>query len=341
MENCHSPHLGGISMKFKVATIAGLAILSLCVDSQFVVASDSAPPQASAVGYTVNTFHSTFANDVGKSSIGAKYNWFLDKWWTWAATRPESLTFTPGSGITITDGGDTSGYTIGTAASLKYPPRNWVGKAFGGGAYFEAELKFDPAAVKKEGLVGYPAWWLEPIEHLALPNTSQWQGQEAGYEHFTELDIFEYNQWKRHPDYVYSGAVHEWYGVYHKTCPPPNGFCRVSNTGNGTNYNNFLIETPPSTDFSQFHKLGLLWVPASNTAQGYLQYYFDGVPMSGDRITWDKFTNQSPPPGLTPWTFGVTDRMHFVLILGTGNGLPMTVRAVNVWQASTAQNLQN
>jgi len=37
---------------------------------------------------------------------------------------------------------------------------------------------------------------------------------------------------------------------------------------NGGNYNNFLIETPESTDFSQFHKLEVLWVPATDIRQG-------------------------------------------------------------------------
>jgi hypothetical protein len=103
---------------------------------------------------------------------------------------------------------------------------------------------------------------------------------------------------------------------------------------------NRFIEAPQSTDLSQFHKFGLLWVPATDTTQGYLQYYFDGV-ATGDKITWDKYTDQPPPPGKAAWTFGVVDQMHFVLILGTGNGQPMTIRSVDVWQSSPAQNLQN
>jgi hypothetical protein len=329
-----------IPMRSGLAAVFGVTLGLVGAAAEAIAGADGIPPAAAVAGYTVNTFHSTFSNDVGNTSDGLGFNWFLNKWWTWPATRPESLTFTPGAGITISDGGDTAGYTIGSAASKKNPPRNWVGKAFGGGAYFVAELKFDPIAVRQDGLIGYPAWWLEPIEHLANPSADQWAGQEAGYEHFTELDVFEYNQWKKHGSNSYSGAVHEWYGVYRKTCPPPNGFCKVSNTGNGGSYNNFLIQLPQSTDLSQFHKLGLLWVPATANTQGYLQYYFDDTATS-DKITWVQFADQAPPPGMTPWTFGVTDRMHYVLILGTGNGLPMTVRSVDVWQGSSAHNLQN
>jgi hypothetical protein len=35
----------------------------------------------------------------------------------------------------------------------------------------------------------------------------------------------------------------------------------------------------------------------------------------------------------------VLDRNHLVLILGSGRAQPMTVRAVDVWQASDAANL--
>jgi hypothetical protein len=326
-------------MDLKTVAVIGFAIMGICAGRELLAAStDAVPSQAAAVGYATNTFHSSFLNDLQNSSGNAGVNWYLDKWFTWAPTKAESLKLTRGVGITLTDGGDTSGYTIGTAASKKNPPRNWIGKAFGGGGYFEAQLKFDTTAVMKDGGIGYPAWWLEPIEHLADPRSDQWPGQESGYEHFAEIDVFEYNQWKRHPPHVYSGAVHEWYGVYRKTCTP--NFCRVSNTNDGTNFNNFLIEAPQSTDFSQFHKFGFLWVPATDTTQGYLQYYFDGMATS-DKITWDKFANQPPPPGKAAWTFGVIDRLHFVLILGTGNGQPMTVRSVDVWQSSPGQNLQN
>ena len=42
---------------------------------------------------------------------------------------------------------------------------------------------------------------------------------------------------------------------------------------------------------------------------------------------------------MTPWTFGILDQQHVVLILGTGPGEPMTIESVNVWQASAANNL--
>ncbi len=327
-------------MNTQVAIAIGASMVMISGGADTLAATaNTAPAQAAAVGYKSNTFHSTFSNDLQTSGSGSnQVNWYLDKWFTWPSTRPESISIQPGEGITLTNGGDTSNYAIGTAAARKNnPPRHWVGKAFGGGAYFEAEIRFDFASVTQPTGAGFPSWWMMPVEHFADPRTDQWVGQAPGYEHFTEIDVFEYNQWKKHP-YLYSGAVHEWYGVYKKTCVP--NFCRVSNTNNGGSFNNFVIETPHASDFTQFHKFGLLWIPATDTTKGYLQYYFDGV-ATDDRITWDKFKNQPPPPDSAGWAFGVTDQLHFVLILGTGNGQPMTVRSVDVWQSSGAQNIQN
>jgi hypothetical protein len=60
--------------------------------------------------------------------------------------------------------------------------------------------------------------------------------------------------------------------------------------------------------------------------------------MGADR-RWTKFDNQPPPPTNQPWAFGRLDQEHLVLILGTGPNEPMTIRSVNVWQASDSNNL--
>lgn len=327
-------------MNRRTATIAArLIVIFVAPIATTYADSNRVPPQASGVGYTSNTFHSTFQSDVQASGNQPKQiNWYLEKWFTLVPTPQESISISPPDGITLTNGGDSSNYTIGSAAARKSnSPHHWVGKAFGGGGYFEADIRFDLTRVTQPGGVGFPSWWLMPVEHFAEPRTDQWVGQANGYEHFTELDIFEYNQWASHPN-AYSGAVHEWYGVYGKTCLP--NFCHASNTNNEGAFNNFIIQTPGTTDFSQFHRYGLLWVTATDTTQGYLQYYFDGA-ATNDRITWERFTNQAPPPGRASWAFSVTDRLHFVLILGTGNGQPMTIRSVNVWQSSASQNISN
>jgi hypothetical protein len=112
----------------------------------------------------------------------------------------------------------------------------------------------------------------------------------------------------------------------------------VSNSrGGGTDFANFVIHASAGTDFTRLHRFGFLWIPATDTSNGYAQYYFDGKPTS-DRITWNKFRGQPAPPGSGAWTFGVIDRQHLAILLDSGPGQPMTVKSVNVWQASTDGN---
>ena len=334
-----------IDMKKTGLKKTGLGLLAVtlfasCINTRHSapVAAGLAPGQASTVGYSVNTFHSTFSNDVDVGNAKPSgIHWFVDRWFGAKATHGDHLGFPSGGGITLNDGGDAANYTIGSAAQSRSAASHWGGSAFGGGGYFEAVIQFDTTPVTAPGAEGFPAWWLEPIEHMADPKADIWPGQPPGYENFTEVDIFEYNQWKQHGANVYSGAVHNWYGIYKQTCPQ---FCRVSNINNLSRFNNYLIQVPANTDYGQPHKYAVLWVPATNSAPGYLQYFFDDKPVS-DRVSWSKFTNQAPPPGQAPWTFGVVDTQHLVLILGTGTNQPMTVRSVDVWQASDAQNIHN
>jgi hypothetical protein len=114
----------------------------------------------------------------------------------------------------------------------------------------------------------------------------------------------------------------------------------VSNSGGGgSSFSNFQVQTPSTTDFTQYHAFGFLWVPATASAQGYAQYYFDGQ-ATNDKMTWTQYSGTDvPPPGTTPWTFGVLDPQHVALVLGTGNAEPMRIQSVNVWQASASNNL--
>jgi hypothetical protein len=78
-------------------------------------------------------------------------------------------------------------------------------------------------------------------------------------------------------------------------------------------------------------------VPATDTSPGYAQYYFDGKPTS-NRVTWTKFSDQPAPPGDAPWTFGILDKHHLVVTVGSGKDQPLTIRAINVWQSSNDKN---
>jgi hypothetical protein len=302
------------------------------------LAAEASPPQAHIQGYDVNTFDSHFAGDLDMQDTRKPgYDWYLGKWFGWPAADPATLAIKD-DGLTISGMHHPANYTIGSAAELAHDGSGqWVGTAFGGGGYFEAELKFDPANVVDAGGHGLPAWWMEPVEAMTYPVQTQWAAQKPGYDHFVEIDVFEYNMWETVPVASYGGTVHDWYGISKITCPGQQ-FCDANNQGKRTRYNNNEIVPPKGTDYRDFHKFGILWVPATPTTKGYLQYYFDGRP-TRDKVMWDQYTDQPPPPGTAPWTFGIADREHYALILGTGDNKPMTVRSVKVWQKSSSGNI--
>jgi len=288
------------------------------------------PPQAATVGYNTRTFACTFSArtvDLGNSQRPG-FDWY--PWHFFGQPSPAS-----GSVVVNADGSVLIGAlglvsSLATAAGTR-TDLHWTGVAFGGGAYFEATLKFDPANTAKGTSRAWPAFWSMSIEHLASLDGEQWPNQRPGYTHFIEPDVFEYDVWRFRPSHYYGGAVHESYGIYRTTCAPED-FCSVSNR-------NFTIAAPPDTDFKAYHKYGFLWVPATESTRGLAKYYFDGV-ATDDEVEWDLYTNQAPPPGRAPWTFGIIDQQHLVLIIGTGAKQPMEVESVSVWQSSSANNLR-
>jgi hypothetical protein len=325
-----------------VAALRGVAVTISLLASFSLLAADP-PPPAAAAGFKLNTFSSRFNNAAvdlaSKETPGIQ--WYPFHFFHSPLPDSASLVVNPDGSVTLgtnTVPGPASKISIATAAPSNGPSR-WTGQVFGGGAYFEAALKFDPRdVIQAEMKSQWPAFWSMAIEHLAELAAEQWKGQAKGYNHFIELDFFEYDVWKSSPQGAYGGAVHDWYGVYKVTCPGQ--FCKVNNAGGGgTNFDNFKILASAGTDFRQYHKFGVLWVPATDTSQGYAEYYFDDK-KTADKVTWTKFRGEPPPPGAAPWTFGVIDQQHLAVILDSGPGQPMTVKSVNVWQSSPAGNLR-
>jgi hypothetical protein len=232
----------------------------------------------------------------------------------------------------VTLAGDTTGPNGElVTATAAHNAAGFVGTAFGGGAYVEAALKFDPADVARANSKGWPSFWSLAIEGNVLPGANQWPGQAVGYAHDIEADVLEYLFLPYGgPANAYGGTLHDSYGIYNVTC---SGWCDQT-----TNVNKRMA--PVGTDFTQYHRYGFLWVPATPTIPGYARFYFDGQPM-GPEQKWTQLTNQPPTPANQPWAFGVIDQRHLMLILGTGVGEPMTVQSVDVWQASTTQDLHN
>jgi hypothetical protein len=246
-----------------------------------------------------------------------------------------SVTVNSDGSITLLGGGASNGQVA--SASSAANPENFQGIAFGGGAYFEATLKFDgwqgQSANPNATSTGWPAFWSMSIEHLAQNGTDQWPGQAAGYEHFSEIDFLEYDlAYAQKTDDVYNGSIHDFYGVVDQTCAP-SAYCEIQNP-----YPTKIKQVPANTDFSAYHTYGLLWLPATAIADGYVQWYFDGESV-GQPITWAQFTNESPGSTPADQDFGIVDLQHLVVILGTGTQYPMTISALSVWQNSADGNV--
>lgn len=288
------------------------------------VITAAVPSVASHAGFGVRTFYSNFQGDVDLQNTRAPgYNWYPYNFFGAGTAKLSQIQPMLGGGINLL--GDTTGPN-GEISSVSANGSTFIGQAFGGGGYFEAVLKFNPYQVLANAsnpANGFPAWWTLAAEKIT--GNDQWPGQATGYTHYIEPDIMEYKLATTATAItnVYLGTFHDWYGIYAVTCYP-SPFCQVESHPNGET-------VPVATDFTQYHAYGMLWVPATATTSGYVQYYFDRAPV-GALVSWTQYTNQPPTPVGQPWVFGIIDLQHPALILGTGLNQPMQVQSVSVWQ---------
>jgi hypothetical protein len=285
------------------------------------------------VGYTVNTFSSFSPQSIDLANSGKSgFQWYP---WNFFGSHAQTANIVVNGDGSVTLNGDTTGPNgeLATAAPA-HNSAKYVGTAFGGGAYIEASIMFDPATVAAANSKGWPSFWSMALEHLAT-QSEQWKGKSRGYQHFIEADFFEYDMLPSKLGLNYYGAsLHDWYGSFKTSCAPQ-AFCDAS-----LPYSDALTMVPATTDFKQYHRYGFLWVPATAAHGGYARYYFDGN-LVGPAIAWTLYSDQPAIPNGQPWQYGVIDKQHLVLILGTGVNEPMTIGSVNVWQSSDSQNLHN
>jgi hypothetical protein len=95
-----------------------------------------------------------------------------------------------------------------------------------------------------------------------------------------------------------------------------------------------------SANFASPNKFAALWMPATDTTQGYLKFFFNDVQV-GETAYWDKYDPAIPPKpvdGVT--TASIMDVRHWALLAGDSNkNTPMKLISVKVWQASSADNI--
>ena len=323
----------------KLATIAIMAALASPAAASPLTKHGGTviPAAASAVGYTTNTFHtgsfSTSNIDMNNTYVTG-FQWYLTNYFSFAVSpMPSSAAVINADGTVSVQYDNAANVAIMTTGHIPVPPY-FVGISFGCGAYITAEISFDPKGVSTPK--GWPSWWATSAEHFNNDVGAQWTGQAANYVHIAEIDFFEAlrNLVPSSPQ-QYGHALHEFWGIYNNTCGLI-GFC--TSTPYLTD-----VTVPHITDWKLWHRVAILWVPATVSTQGYITSYFDDI--RGITNRWDQFTAQLPPPGAggfptQPWSFGIIDNLHFPLIFGSGN-TPINVRSVDVWQGPGACNLTN
>lgn len=273
------------------------------------------------------------------------FNWYLTKFFGYETEPSSDFSIGP-DGITITPTKNHGGYNIATAAPSS-DSTSYVGNAWGGGAYFEIKLKFDPSVVVFSN--GYPAVWGESLEHAI--QKSHPPDMPDSFEHFIEDDFFEFNiKWA--PTVAYGTAIHDWYGQYKSVCnygylAGKIGFCDITNSGAGTPYYNFVTGKPDGSiiDWNKWHTISQLWVPgtAANDYRGYVQNFLDGVAMYAGAGAFSPLSKVGWASNI-PYTFtslqnseaafSILDKQRLFIILGTGANQPFTIRFVRVWQLS-------
>lgn len=264
------------------------------------------------------------------------YKWYTNKFFGYA-TEPAANIAVANGVLTISPSFASGNYNLATAAPAGNK-NGYIGTVFGPPAaayYFEARIAFDQTLGSAYGSTGFPAFWGLAIEHMTQKGQSQWPGQAAGFEHFFEDDIFEYDTSSFRPANVFGSKRWEWHGQYNITCP---GFCSTSNEayeiGN---------EAPSADDWTIFHTIGQLWIlgTAANHYQGSMTIYVDGAPALPDAsaargfpISWtgNPTGDQGAPPPTGAGMYSIVDQQHLNIILGTTPGWPMKVAFVRVWR---------
>lgn len=288
------------------------------------------PPRAAElVGYVKLTFHTDKFDNNNIDLLGSYksgYSWYLSNFFG-KATPASTVSILQDGSISAHNPHDSSNAGLSTVGAISSAPY-FVGTAFGCGAYISAEISFNADEVTNRP--GQPSVWAMSVEHL-IGKGEQWPGQEPGFMHFGELDIFEYKRNRDRRSYGFN--LHDWFGRFQKDCP---FWCRVD-SGDGVG----RIEVPGGTRWTDYHQVAVLWVPARGATPGYATSYFDGLP--GLTVSWTEYiANQAAPPitPKTPWAFGVIDKQHLGLLFGSGSGA-IKVRSFEVWQDDHACNISN
>jgi hypothetical protein len=206
---------------------------------------------------------------------------------------------------------------------------------------------FNPAnMVKRSKKAGWPAWWAVSIENAisstlngqykGIPTTAsaRWKPGDTTaphLSHFAEVDIMEYMSSVAAPWYF--ATLHDWGGTWSSSA----GWSW--NVTQGASFSR--VNPPQAFKYTDYHRYGVLWIPASETSKGFIQYYLDGLAVTKkfEYVAYNASSAVPPISSAKPWLFGVLDRHHLMLVLGTGVDVPMSIRDVGVWQVDDRQDV--
>jgi hypothetical protein len=251
--------------------------------------------------------------DINNEGIPGKV-WYMDRQYWAEPAPPSSVTLVP-DGLVLTD-------TIATCGLSGARGSPMLGAAWGGGAYFEAELMFDPDLVFIEN-GDWPAFY--GLSWELAGDADQAAHKPAGYKHFGEIDFMEYgffNHIGNAADYrFFWQTMHDWYGT-----APYSGI---------QNNNVSAMSAGADQDIRGWHKYGCLWIAGAANAAGSVQAYFDGQVAMGPETTglvnYPYGKGSSTPPSAKT-AYSIFDLNHFAVVLQSSLAAPMTVRSVKVWQ---------
>lgn len=256
------------------------------------------PEPAASYGFSVLVFCDDFdsINTIDVNGTGAAgFKWYTNLPFGWGQTEPQAYSVSQ-SILTVTSTGQTANWTLSTRDPLTGNGESW---SFG---YFEARISFDPEPPPQS--TGWPSFWGISASKVQHPEISQ----------YAELDFFEGGNNPGVLDNAVLGTLHDW------------------QNGLSIDYWNTNNVQQTYTDWSQWHIVGVLWVP------GIVTWYLDGNPL----MTQQYWSDKQPSPladtvnGISPTPPGTfsdldLDVLGQQIVVGSDPNWPMQIDWVRVW----------
>ncbi len=269
------------------------------------------PAPAKAVGFGTKTYDSTMlGTTIGTQQI---FNFF-------GLSEPsnEFIQNADGSLSLTGNSGPSYGSLLSPAAYNGSNIYKYQGIAFGGGMYYQATFSY--TGTRAGDATSISMYDIGSLSGYTALNATGYMG--------IEIDGPEFNVVGSTTQYGI--ACHNY---YYPSGGPKTRIDPTILTSGGSPI------TIPSGSLLGTNTYGMLWVPATATTQGYIQWFFNGVQV-GPTVSWNQYnaTQAFPPSNAASTVCNVLDTLRMVPVIGTST--PLTITSVQVWQASGVNNGQ-